>query len=306
MEELLAKYFSGDASRDERTLVESWRSQSKENAQTFFDSKSLWIESAQFEAQRPDVLASILGEKTEKKGLHYFLIHHSWPKYAAAAVLLLALGLLFMLNQTSPNFNVQSLADGSEISVHGNAMIEIVAMNEHVREVKLLNGKAYFDIKRDESRPFLIHTENAIVKVLGTSFLINAESSDTEVCVESGLVELIKADGKLSVKLQKGEMGHISNAIKGIIKKPNDNPNYLAWKTKVLTFKNSEMSEVKQVLEEVYGIEVELDHTSFKNCKLTAKISKKKAKDALEIIARTFDIAYEIRDNKAVLKGAGC
>lgn len=307
MEELLAKYFSGEASIDERSLVESWRSQSEENAQLFFDSKTLWIGTEDFVGSNAEILASIIGEEPEKKGLQYYLLNFNWPTYAAAAVLVLALGLLFVLNKPADNYTIESLADGSEITTFRDATFEVVAMNEELREVRLLSGKAFFDIERDESRPFIIHTEHATVKVLGTSFLINADEADTEVCVESGLVELVKADDEaLSVKLEKGEMGHISEANKGIIKKPNENVNYLAWKTKILTFKNSEMTEVKQVLEEVYGIRVELANPGFAECKLTAKINKKKAKDAIEIIARTFNIDYDMKDDVVVLKGAGC
>lgn len=306
MEEILAKYFSGEANNDERLLVESWRSQSKENAKAFFDSKIIWMDSIRFEEKRPDILAAIIDEQPAGKGLQSFMINYNWVKYAAAAVLVLALGLLFILNQPSQSFNSQILEDGSEISILGNAEVEVVSMTDELREVRLISGKAFFDIERDESRPFVIYTNNAKIKVLGTSFLINAESADTEVRVASGLVELIKSNDDLSVKLEKGEMGHISNSNIGIIKKPNDNLNYLAWKTKILTFKNSEMSEVKQVLEEVYGITVELDNVAFSSCKLTAKINKKKAKDAIEIIARTFDIEYDFKNDKVVFKGIGC
>ena len=307
MEELLAKYFSEEADKDERSLVESWRSQSKENAQYFFDAKKLWLESSELDAPRPDILASILDETPEDKGLQFYLLNYNWPKYAAAAVLVMALGLLFLLNQAPSNFTTTSLADGSEIALHGDAKLEIISMNDQLREVSLTQGKAYFDIERDESRPFIIRTENASVRVLGTSFLVEADNSDTEVCVESGLVELRKGDDEsLVVKLEKGDMGHVSDDNKGIIKKPNENLNYLAWKTKVLTFKNSEMSEVKRVLEEVYDIQVILENPNFTNCKLTAKINKKKAKDAIEIIARTFNIEYDMKDRVVKLRGAGC
>lgn len=305
MEETLAKYFSGEASLDERSLVESWRSESEENAKVFFESKIVWTESANQAVERPDILASILSEDSEMRSIQRYLIGQSWVKYAAAAVLVFAIGLLFLLNQAENNFQVQSLADGSEISIHGNSKVEVISMTENMREVKL-TGKAYFDIERDESRPFIIHTDNAVIKVLGTSFVIDSNDDDTEVSVESGLVELIKNDGKLSVKLEKGELGLVSASNKGIIKKSNDNPNYLAWKTKVLTFKNTEISEVKKVLEDVYGIDVKLDNSSFGNCKLTAKINKKKAKDAIEIIARTFNIEYDFKKNKVILKGKGC
>ena len=101
-------------------------------------------------------------------------------------------------------------------------------------------------------------------------------------------------------------MGLVSSNNKGIIKRNNNDLNYLSWKTKVITFEESTMSEVEQVLEDVYGIEIKFENPAFKNCKLTAKLNKKKAKDAIEIIARTFGVEYEYSKGKAILKGKGC
>ncbi|MEM6735017.1 MAG: FecR family protein [Bacteroidota bacterium] len=305
MEELLAKYFSEDATNDERSLVESWRSASKENADTYLSAKIGWIESGHVELNRQDILRAILEEKDDKN-ITYWL-NNSWVRYAAAVVLVLGVCMLFVLNNqdNDKNYVSQLLADQSEIALYENAMVELITFDENVREVKLI-GKAYFDIKKDENRPFIIHTENATVKVLGTSFLIDANDADTEVCVESGLVELIKDDKSVSVKLEKGKVGLVSAKNEGIIKKENENLNYLAWKTKVLTFKDHQMSEVKEVLEEVYGIVVKFENASFSDCKLTAKFNKKKPKDAIEIIARTFNIDYEFKNNIAILKGKGC
>lgn len=307
MEDLLAKYFSGEATQDEISLVESWRSESKANAKLFFESKIIWSTASTSEQiYRPDILNSILNESTaENKSIQHFLLNTTWTKYAAAAVLAVAIGLLFILNNTQNDFATEILADGSEITLHGASGIDIVQMNESMREVKL-TGKAYFDIERDESRPFIIHTPNATIKVLGTSFVIDSDAADTDVRVESGLVELSKDGGALSVNLKKGEMGFVSNSNKGIIKKENDDANYMAWKTKILTFDDSQINDVIEVLEDVYGLKVQLEDPSFSNCKLTAKINKKKAKDAIEIIARTFNVEYEIKRKTVILKGKGC
>lgn len=308
MEDLLAKYFSGEATHDEISLVESWRSESKANAKLFFESKIIWSTASTSEQiYRPDILNSILNESTaEKKTIQHFLLNTAWTRYAAAAVLALALGLIFLLNNNVENdLTTEILTDGSEITLHGTSEIEVVQMNESIREVRL-TGKAYFDIEKDKSRPFIIHTPNATIKVLGTSFVIDSDAGDTDVRVESGLVELSKEGGALSVNLKKGEMGFVSNSNKGIIKKENDDANYMAWKTKILTFDDSEIADVIEVLEDVYSLNVQLEDPSFSNCKLTAKINKKKAKDVIEIIARTFNIEYEIKRKTVFLKGKGC
>ncbi|MEO9872669.1 FecR family protein [Ekhidna sp.] len=304
MEEVLAKYFSGEASKDEISSVESWRCESKNNANTFLDVKNAWLATQPKETPPEHVLGKILDEKPKGKQASFMM--STWIRYASAAVLILAISLLFILNQDSGQsiYTSQKLDDGSVVALHGDSGIEILKFNDSIREIRII-GKAYFDIERDEKRPFVIHTENAKVQVLGTSFVVDAYKGNTEVCVETGLVELVKSDG-VAVKLEMGEMGLVSTNNKGIIKRNNNDLNYLAWKTKVITFNESSMSEVKEVIEDVYGIEMNFENPLFQNCKLTAKFNKKKAKDAIEIIARTFGIEYDYSNGKAVLKGKGC
>ena len=230
----------------------------------------------------------------------------NWMKIAVAASIVLVTSLVFIFSSSEPTgFTNEVLSDGSSIALHRDSQLEILNINDEIREVRI-TGKAYFDIERDESRPFVIHTENAIVKVLGTSFVIDSYNSKTEVLVESGLVELVKSDEDVSVKLSKGEMGLVAGANKGIIKKNNSNLNYLSWKTRVLTFKNTSMQEVGEVIEDVYGIEVKFENPDFMSCKLTAQFNKKKPKDAIEIIARTFNMDYQYSNGVATLIGKGC
>ncbi|MEP5613337.1 MAG: FecR domain-containing protein [Cyclobacteriaceae bacterium] len=304
MNDKLAKYFSGDCSQDEIEYIESWRSDSSDNSREFFEAKNIWIAMQSKPAPNTELLHDILEEPKRKE----VQVSYGWLKYAAAAVVVL--GLAFAINLfLDADSSVQTLADGSEISLHGESTIESINITDEIREVTL-TGKAYFDIERDETRPFVIVTENARVEVLGTSFVIDATNEKTEVCVESGLVALIKpgiqGSTDLSVKLSKGEMGTVNNRNKGIIKKNNSDANYLAWKTKTLTFEKASMASVETVLEDVYGIDIEFENEALKNCNLTAKFKERRAKDAIEIIAKTFNLSFDFKDGKVLLKGRGC
>ncbi|MEM6830482.1 MAG: DUF4974 domain-containing protein, partial [Bacteroidota bacterium] len=77
-------------------------------------------------------------------------------------------------------------------------------------------------------------------------------------------------------------------------------------KTKSLVFERTTMAEVKKTLEDVYGINVEFENASLLSCKLTAKFNERKAKDAIAIISKTFNLTYEFKENKVIFKGKGC
>jgi len=302
MEELLAKYFTGEASTDERSFVENWRSQSEANANSFFHSKIIWLESS----NNKENIGPFFKEAIEEppNAIQSWLISSYWPKYVAAASLVLAIGLLFILNQPSVSTGSRTLSDGSEVRLHKNSSVKALSFDENSRKVQVA-GKAYFDIERDEHRPFIVYTKNAQIVVLGTSFLVDTDEIKTEVYVETGTVELFN-NSNVSIKLERGDLGIASGMNEGIIKKPNENPNYLAWKTKLITFDGASMEEVAAVLEDVYAVKITFDNSTFKSCKLTARIQKKSLNEALEIISRTFEVDYRLKNDVITFLGKGC
>ena len=63
------------------------------------------------------------------------------------------------------------LTDGTKVWVNADSRLKFpVRFREDHREVYLLSGEAYFEVERDESKPFLVHTSRGCVKVLGTEF----------------------------------------------------------------------------------------------------------------------------------------
>jgi ferric-dicitrate binding protein FerR (iron transport regulator) len=87
--------------------------------------------------------------------------------------------------------NIQ-LPDGTQVWLNADSKI---TYNEKfqgaIREV-YLNGEAFFDVVRDESRPFIIHANAIDVKVLGTSFNVRAYANEknTETSLIHGSVEI--------------------------------------------------------------------------------------------------------------------
>lgn len=304
MEEILAKYFSEEVSAEEKKEVESWRGESEENAKSFLEAKEAWLASATIEKPSPLLLAQILEER-EISDTHQPLLLRPWIKYASAAVLVMALALLFFLNQSGDAIiPAKTLSDGSAVFLHKDSKIETVQFDQSERTVKVF-GKAYFDIVRDENRPFRIITENAEVMVLGTSFVVDTYGEKTMVTVASGTVRL-KKNEEVFTELKEGQLGLITRDNTGIIKKPNSDVNYLAWKSREIIFQDATMQNVSEVLQDVYGVDIAFENPEFKNCKYTATLKGRNVKDVLEIISRTFGITYKLTKDKVTFFGKGC
>lgn len=85
------------------------------------------------------------------------------------------------------------LDDGSVISLNTSTRIE-VAYTEDARQVRLIQGEALFDVEKDVTRPFLVKTQAAVIRVTGTQFNVYDKDDSTAVTVLEGQVEVAPRD----------------------------------------------------------------------------------------------------------------
>ena len=320
MEELVAKYLSGEASEDEKVKVEEWRAESEENARAFYEYKVSWSASIAQEAPNHQMLSDIFGANQELEETKIVPLWQQRPFQVAASIIVIV-GVLFAL--LKPNYEDQAwgqiltektvfqLPDGSEVTVQKGGSLTMGDF-EKTREVTM-TGKAYFDVERDESKPFIIQTENSQIRVLGTSFVVDSNEKEliTEVMVESGLVafgqnEKYFGRNTMEIQLGKGEMGILAVGEKGIKKKKISDDNYLSWQNQILTFNRTRLSNVGEVLNDVYGLDVSFESSVLGGCYLTAKYNKKSSEEVVKLIAETFNMTYELDGDQVTFKGEGC
>lgn len=310
MDELLAKYLSGNASDVEKKEVEQWRAASADNAQEFGEFQEAWILTdslSETGGRLDDILAAANPEVKEAKVVGW----PSYMKYAAAVALLVMIGTLWMFGGASDSEapevfagSGQVLDDGTILSLKGDARVVSVDMTDAERVVKV-EGKVFFEVTHDPERPFYVVTDNAKVKVLGTSFLVDATEDFTEVCVETGKVNFATATNGMSLDLTPGEMGTIGRNIKGIAKRRNTNENFLSWKDGLMVFKSTDIPEVIRTLEDSYNVTIDAPLKA-SDCQFTSKFNKKSLEEVIQILSASFNWQYDINKDKVVLSGEGC
>ncbi len=307
MEELLAKYFSGNTSEEESDRVKKFK---LENPEEFFEWKRTWALTTNVKTD-PDKLTSIISNDSESKVIPLW---SSWMKYAAVVALLVAsAAVVFIVSRDTPETDLikyQKLSDGSRVVLYKNASLEEVDFSD--KRVVNVEGRVFFDVKRDEQKPFIIFTNEAKIEVLGTSFTVDTdEENTTEVIVETGTVAFSQNPetfkGNLTViTLEAGEMGKIMPNARGLIKQDNRDENYLAWANQILTFERTRLGEVAELMNEVYGYQLEFENTDLSKCSLTATYRKKSPEQIVRLIAETFGLEYEITGNIISFSGEGC
>lgn len=172
------------------------------------------------------------------------------------------------------------------------------------REVEL-SGLAFFQVARDEHRPFFIYLAEATIKVLGTSFLVKAvPEGPTEISVESGQVEVQYQEQHFL--LAQGEQLIIQPGSEPR-QQLNEDPNYLSWKENQLVFRQTPMQEVLAAIERHYGISISLDSPDILTCSFTGTFEDAEPDYLLEILSNSLGISTEWTGaRKLRISGGGC
>ncbi|MDX5347039.1 MAG: FecR domain-containing protein, partial [Hymenobacteraceae bacterium] len=241
-----------------------------------------------------------------------------------AAVLVLALGVVWFVYRSSeqgmlggPQLTEQSttsgqtkvlLADGTQVWLNRNSKLRYPDTFEgNTREV-YLEGEAFFDVQRNPEKPFLIHAQQSVTQVLGTSFNVEAYENQPEVkvTVVTGKVSLAEEGKQSEVVLTPGEQGIFKKDSGKVIKKQNEDLNFLAWQTGILTFRKNTLEQVTQALQKHYNQPVELENEAIKHCRFTATLDNQPLTEVLEVLKLTLDLEYQTTSGKTVLSGKGC
>lgn len=339
---LLARYLAGECTGRELEIIKQWLRENPENRKGMKELKQIWETSARKRPVSSDYTGidgewdklkdrlkneegfrghadkRPAGSKELKTPSGYSTTRHLMR---VAAVLLLA-GLLGILSyqywsQSQPEPREQALreistekgqranstlGDGTRVLL--NADSKMTLPSEFASDVRrvFLEGEAYFDVASNPDKPFVIHSREAVVRVMGTSFSVRSypEDEQVRVVVQEGSVSFEAKDPRSSQKAtltanQLGRYSLKSNQIE--TRQVDDIELYLSWREGYLKFRETPMSEVATELERRYGIEVDFRHPAVKEMSLTALLKSRSIRNVLDVISVSLDIQYELNES---------
>lgn len=232
-----------------------------------------------------------------------------WMIAASVVLLLIGFGTYFVTEYNSPKWVAVTTApeqvkdvylpDSTLISMAGGSSIryDMKAYGKERRVVEM-KGKAFFQVMRNEARPFSVYTKQTEVTVLGTSFQIDERPGGTDVDVMTGKVSF-GATGSQADKviLTAGMSASYSMEKKEITLIEEEDLNTLSWKTRQLRFSDTPLEKVISDLNEYYQVKV-INKAETPNLKLTATFNDLPLEDVLLVINQTLDTRLTPAPNK--------
>lgn len=182
---------------------------------------------------------------------------------AATVLFLLAAAWFFWFNSDSGTLlyatgygerQLIELPDGSQVELNANSTL---TWNENwkrkgIRSVKL-DGEAYFDVVRQDGISFEVVANEAIVKVLGTSFNVSNRRGETEVFLNEGKVEL-EIPNVEKIVLEPGEKVAYQERSSTVVKTEKETlRSAAAWKIGVIAFHKIALKDIIPELNDIYG-----------------------------------------------------
>lgn len=232
---------------------------------------------------------------------------------------------------TNPGYKASvNLPDGSKVWLNGDSKITYDGdFKGKTREI-FLSGEAFFDIAKDKTRPFIIHTRTINLKVLGTAFNVRTYENDkeTEAALVHGSIEVtLRNNPDKKIILKPGEKILVKNSSAGDslskYKKSEvseeDEPIAIltkmhyygkdssivetSWTKNQLVFFDERLDKIALNLERWFNVSVVIKEEQLKKGKYTATIQEgDKLEEVLEALKATEGFHYSINNKEVTIR----
>ncbi|MCX6218832.1 FecR family protein [Spirosoma sp.] len=220
------------------------------------------------------------------------------------------------LNEASQSMEIQ-LADGSLVKLQqGGRLRYRKELAGPLREV-YLTGEAFFQVRKNPTKPFVVYANGLVTKVLGTSFRVNApaDASIVTVDVKTGRVSVYanqpsrvqdpESKGMVLTPNQKAVFHRDAVTLDKILV---DSPSLLISRRELqqFVFEDAPIARIFGAIERAYGVDIIFDEEVMQHCTLTLSLDDENLFQKLDVICKVLDAQYKLIDAQIVIYSKGC
>lgn len=192
------------------------------------------------------------------------------------------------------------LDDGSRVWLNCDSRLNFPQNFDGGHRTVEVQGEAYFQVARDESRPFIVKTGDYEIRVTGTEFNVSSygKGATATTLVEGG-VEIVM-NGTVSI-LTPGRRAIIEN---GAIQTHDVNVGrYVAWRDDEFRYSRTPLEEIIDELARWYDLDVEWKDNGAKRYHFSAGFSRRsELRDILEVLEKTNSVEMTLRGRTLIIK----
>jgi transmembrane sensor len=146
-----------------------------------------------------------------------------------------------------------TLPDSSTVILNSGSEVEY--SNDFTKRRTIhLKGEAFFKVTKNNDSPFIVQTNDFDVKVLGTEFNINSNTSNQTVSLAKGKVNVRFEESKDEINLMPNEELVYNAKTKAVTKRNFDVSKILAWKDNILFLDDEKIEDALPRINQFYGV----------------------------------------------------
>lgn len=199
------------------------------------------------------------------------------------------------------------LSDGTKVQLNAGSSLAYKQNYGLSERTISFVGEGYFEVAKDLSIPFVVHTKELDIEVLGTVFNLYSyeEENTTELALLSGKVKVSTIYSPVqTVVLEPNEKVVFNKLSKSLEIKDTDNRLETAWLEGNLVFRSSPMAEVIKKIERRYGVSIHLGEPIIENDLFTGCLNGEQISDVMKLLQNHYSFSYKIVDNNLYITSA--
>lgn len=197
-----------------------------------------------------------------------------------------------------------TLADGSQIELNTDTAIRVL-MNDHMRAVELVKGEAYFQIRHDAARPFVVTVAGNRIVDLGTKFLVRIATQSFQVALVEGRARLESAsnpDAQHSLVLVPGDLAVASAGTTRLSRKSGRQMSEsLAWQRGAIVFDKVRLADAVAEFNRYGGPPLALAGSDIEKLTVSGTFPTTGAEDFAGVAREIFGLRVERQGGKIIL-----
>lgn len=303
--DILYKFFEGTAFLEEEMLVKQWMEESTDNQYSFlkerklFDAMLLLGDEERIKSGKKRISANLRSFRTELLKIA-----------AIVAITLSGSFIYFQSLQEKEQMAMQTisvpagqrinltLADGTNVWLNARTSLTYPTKFSKKNRQVVLDGEAYFDVAKDEKKPFIVQTAQYNVEVLGTQFDVDAysEAGDFTTTLMRGSVRVASVDDPTQVlTLKPDDKAYLQNGRLHVTTVDSYDP--YRWKEGLICFKNESFASIMNDFEKYYGLTIQVNNKEVKKYVYTGKFRQNDGIDyALRVLQKDIKFTYHRDD----------
>lgn len=201
------------------------------------------------------------------------------------------------------------LHDGSTVLLNEGSQLDYPSEFANDKREVSLTGEAYFDIKSDPQRPFIVHTGKVNTTVLGTAFNIKAYPDQKQITVTVTRGKVKVGDNKKTFGvIIPNESIAVNTTINTYKLEKVNAEDAVEWKKQYLVLDDISLEEAAVLIDNRYHVNISFSKEELKNCRISATfLNNESLEQVLTVVAGVINAAYSLQPNDQVIfTGEGC